>query len=256
MLITKHLNIRTISKIFISLVLFSAVSYAQTRMPIPFFDIGVRSAENAREVSLSLQVLFLLSILILAPSIIIMTTSFIRVSIVLKFAQRGLSLQQSPPNQVIMGLALFITFFIMSPTIEKIYDEAYKPFSRQKITTEDFFEKSSFYLKEFMHRQVRESDVALFVKLAKEPPPKNKDEVKLVTLIPAFVISEITQGFKIGILIFIPFIVVDMIVASILMSMGMIMVPPIMISLPFKLILFVLFDGWHMITYQVVQGFA
>lgn len=230
-------------------------STAQVQTTLPFFDLGIRSAQNSQEVALSLQILFLITILTIAPSIIIMTTSFIRVAIILKFVQRALSLQQEPPNQVIMGMALFITFFIMSPTIETIYEEAYEPYSRQEMTTEEFFIKALSPMREFMFSQTREKDIDLFLALAKKERPEKQDDVSTVVLIPAFIISEITYAFQIGILLFIPFVVVDMIVASILMSMGMIMLPPVMVSLPFKLILFILVDGWHLITLKTVQSF-
>ena len=251
----KIIGIRGWIKCIAALVLLLTYSIAQNQTPIPFFDLGIRSAENPGEVALSLQILFLITILTIAPSIIIMTTSFIRVSIILKFIQRALSLQQEPPNQVIMGMALFITFFIMSPTIETIYQDAYQPYSRQEITTDVFFNKSLAPLREFMFSQTREKDIDLFLALAKKERPEQQADVSTVVLIPAFIISEITYAFQIGILLFIPFVVVDMIVASILMSMGMIMLPPVMVSLPFKLILFILVDGWHLITLKTVQSF-
>ena len=233
--------------------------YAQQNTPplnIPFFDLNLRPASDSDEVSLALQILLLLTILTLVPSILIMTTSFVRVSIVLNFIKRALSLQQEPPNQVIMGLALFITFYIMMPVFEKIYKESYVPYANQEISTEDFFIGSSLPLKEFMLKQVRQKDLDLFYYLANKERPKNQEEVSFVDLIPAFMISELTKAFQIGILLFIPFIVIDMIVASILMSMGMIMIPPVMISLPFKIILFILVDGWHLIVLQTVKSFA
>ncbi len=241
--------------IFVSSALFFIVLIAQQSLPIPYFDLGLRSANNSNEVSLSLQILILLTILTIAPSIVIMTTSFIRIAIVLKFVQRALSLQSEPPNNVIMGLALFITFFIMGPTIKEIYEESYVPFASQEISTQDFFERSMKPIKQFMLNQTREKDIDLFMYLGQKERPKNEDDVSMIELIPAFIISEITIAFKIGIYLFIPFVVIDMIVASILMAMGMIMIPPIMISLPFKIILFVLVDGWHIITLQTVRSF-
>ena len=238
-----------------SLVFVPVFLLAQQNIPLPYFNFDFRQAGNPGEVSLSLQILLLLSILTLAPSILIMMTSFVRIAIILKFVQRALSLQQEPPNQVIMGLALFITFFIMTPTISKIYDNAYLPYVDQKISTQKFFETASDSVKEFMLKQTREKDIDLFLYLGNRPRPANESEVRLVDLIPAFVISEITYAFQIGIYLFIPFIVIDMIVASILMSMGMILIPPVMISLPFKIILFVLVDGWHLITLQTVRSF-
>lgn len=240
---------------FLAAILAFFALNAQQNIALPYFNFDFRQAKNAGEVSLSLQILLLLSILTLAPSILIMMTSFVRVVIILKFVQRALSLQQEPPNQIIMGLALFISFFVMSPTLTTIYDEAYLPYTNQKMSTAQFFEKSSSTIKDFMLKQTREKDIDLFLYLGKRPRPKNQSEIRLVDLIPAFVISEITYAFQIGIYLFIPFIVVDMVVASILMSMGMILIPPVMISLPFKIILFILIDGWHLITLQTVRSF-
>lgn len=237
------------------LIIFFSTALVQGQTPVPFFDLGIRAAKGPSEVALSLQILFLITILSIAPSIIIMTTSFIRVAIILKFVQRALSLQQEPPNQVIMGMALFITFFIMSPTIETIYKEAYEPYAQQKMTTDEFFTKAIDPLREFMFSQTREKDIDLFLAMARKDRPESQQDVSTVILIPAFIISEITYAFQIGILLFIPFVVVDMIVASILMSMGMIMLPPVMVSLPFKLVLFILVDGWHLITLKTVQSF-
>ena len=228
---------------------------SQQNVPLPYFNFDFRQADNSAEVSLSLQILLLLSVLALAPSIIIMTTSFIRIAIILKFVQRALSLQQEPPNQVIMGLALFISFFVMTPTITEVYEKAYVPYIDQEITTEQFFERTTTSMKGFMLKQTREKDIDLFLHLGNRERPKTQADVRLVDLMPAFIISEITYAFQIGIYLFIPFIVIDMIVASILMSMGMILIPPVMISLPFKIILFVLVDGWHLITLQTVNSF-
>ena len=254
-LFLKQERCQSVFKTLTFFVLASGVLFAQQSVPIPYFDLGVRSARSNEEVSVALQILLLLTILSVAPSIIIMTTSFVRVSIVLKFVQRALSLQQEPPNQIIMGLALFITLFIMAPTFSRIYQEAYVPYTEKKIQTSAFLEKAVDPLKDFMLRQTRERDIDLFIYLSKQPRPANEKEVSILVLIPAFIISEITIAFKIGVYLFIPFIVIDMIVASILMSMGMIMVPPVLISLPFKIILFVLVDGWHLITLQVVKSF-
>lgn len=229
--------------------------WAQSGATIPYFDLGIRPARGGGETALALQLLFLLTILTLAPSILLMMTAFVRTVIILKFVQRALSLQQEPPNQVIMGMALFITFFVMAPTFTQIYEKAYLPFSQNRLTTDQFFDKSLKPLRDFMFKQTREKDIDLFLYLGKYPRPRTPDDVPTVALIPAFMISELTTAFSIGILIFIPFIVIDMVVASILMSMGMIMVPPVMISMPVKIILFVLVDGWHLITLQTVKSF-
>lgn len=228
---------------------------ANVRMPIPKVAFDITEAKGAKDVALSLQILFLLTVLTLAPSIMIMMTAFTRVVIVLDFIKRALSLQQMPPNQVIVGLSLFLTVFIMSPTFVKINDTALQPYLKGKMSNEQFFDKGMDPLRDFMFRQTREKDIALFVKLAKLKTPKNKNDVPSYCLIPAFMISELKRAFEIGVYIFIPFIVIDMIVASALMAMGMIMLPPVMISLPFKIILFVLVDGWNLIAYELVRSF-
>ena len=247
-------NFRISKILFLLVLLFSFVSAQQGGGNIPFIDFGIRPAEG-NETSLALQILLLLSILSIAPSILIMATSFIRVSIILNFIKRALSLQQEPPNQVIMALSLFITFYIMAPTFTKIYNEAYVPYRDQKLTNEKFFTAATNPLKDFMLKQVRDKDLDLFLFLAKKPRPKNEKEISLVDLVPAFMISELSKAFQIGILIFIPFLVIDIIVASILMTMGMMMIPPVMISLPFKIILFVLVDGWNLLILQTVRSF-
>lgn len=241
------------------ILLGAGVSFAQdlggVRMPIPKITFDIKEAQAPRDVALSLQILFLLTILTLAPSIIMMMTAFTRVVIVLDFIKRALSLQQMPPNQIIVGFSIFLTFFIMAPTFTKINDEALQPYLKGKIDSEVFFNKSIDPLRGFMFRQTRAKDIALFIKLAKLPKPKNQKEVPTYCLIPAYMISELKRAFEIGIYIFIPFIVIDMIVASALMAMGMIMLPPVMISLPFKIILFILVDGWNLLTYELVRSF-
>ena len=248
--------------LFIALLLFfifGGVSFAQdvggVRMPIPKITFDIKEAVGPKDVALSLQILFLLTILTLAPAIIMMMTAFTRVVIVLDFIKRALSLQQMPPNQIIVGFSLFLTFFIMAPTFTKINEEALQPYLKGRIDNETFFNKGIEPLRGFMFRQTREKDIALFIKLAKLQKPKNQKEVPTYCLIPAFMISELKSAFEIGIYIFIPFIVIDMIVASALMAMGMIMLPPVMISLPFKIILFILVDGWNLLTYELVRSF-
>jgi flagellar biosynthetic protein FliP len=224
---------------------------------IPFVDLSVRQPESNQEVAFSLQLLLLLSVLSLAPSIIIIMTSFLRVAIVLDFVKRALSLQQMPPNQVIMGIALFLTLFIMWPTFNDIYTNAYEPFSQGTIGIEEAYHNTEAPLRLFMYRQMqgKPDNIRLFMRMSNLPRPDNLADVPTRVLIPAFVLHEMTVAFQIGILLFIPFIIIDMVVASALMSMGMIMLPPVMISMPFKLILFVLVDGWGLITQQVVASF-
>jgi len=242
-----------------TMICFPAYLFAQNaggfNMPIPKIAFDITSATSPKDVALSLQILFLLSILTLAPSIIIMTTAFTRVVIVLDFVKRALSLQQMPPNQVIVGLSLFITFFIMAPTFTEMNDKALQPYLNGQISNQQFYDKGMSPLRDFMFRQTREKDIALFVKLSKIEKPKNKNDIPSYCLIPAFMISELKIAFEIGVFLFMPFIVIDMIVASVLMAMGMIMLPPVMISLPFKLILFILVDGWNLLIYELVRSF-
>lgn len=237
------------------LLLPCAVMAQDMRMPIPKITFDIEEARGARDVALSLQVLFLLTILTLAPSILLMVTSFTRVVIVLDFIKRALSLQQMPPNQVIVGLALFLTAFIMAPTLKEINTTALQPYLNGKMSNEQFAETGMKPLREFMFKQTREKDIALFINLAKIEKPKNQEDVPSYCLIPAFMISELRRAFEIGVYLFFPFIVIDMIVASVLMAMGMVMLPPVMISLPFKLILFILVDGWNLLVYQLVRSF-
>lgn len=243
----------------VAVILLPGISFGQDvggmRMPIPKITFDVREATTPRDVALSLQILFLLTILTLAPSIIIMMTSFTRVVIVLDFVKRALSLQQMPPNQVIVGLSIFLTIFIMAPTFNQINEQALQPYLKGQIGSEAFFDKSMGPMRDFMFRQTREKDIALFINMAKLEKPRNRSDVPTYCLIPAFMISELKRAFEIGVYIFIPFIVIDMIVASALMAMGMIMLPPVMISLPFKIILFVLVDGWNLLVYELVRSF-
>ena len=202
-----------------------------------------------------IQLVILLTILSLAPAILLMVTSFTRIIIVLSLIRTALGTQQMPPNQVIVGLSLFLTFFIMSPVINRVNTEALKPYYAEQISGEMAMTRAVVPVKEFMLKQVREKDLALFIKIAKEPRPAKPEDVTLTTLIPAFVISELKTAFQIGFMIYLPFLILDMVVASVLLSMGMMMLPPIMVSLPFKLLLFVLVDGWHLIVGSLVQSF-
>jgi flagellar biosynthetic protein FliP len=224
---------------------------------IPFIDLTVRNPESGQEVAFSLQLLLLLTVLSLAPSIIILSTSFLRIAIVLDFIKRALSLQQVPPNQVIMGVALFLTVFVMWPTFATMYQNAVKPLSAGEISVETAYRQAEAPLRVFMYSQMRArpENIRLFMAMRGLDRPNTLDDVPTYVLIPAFILSELTVAFKIGILLFIPFIVIDMVVASALMSMGMIMLPPVMISMPFKLILFVLVDGWALLTEQLVRSF-
>lgn len=240
------------------LFLFGTALLAQeggVRMPIPKITFDIKEARTAKDVALSMQILFLLTILTLAPSIIMMMTAFTRVVIVLDFVKRALSLQQMPPNQVIVGLAIFLTIFIMAPTFTEINDKALQPYLKGRIGNEEFYQKGMEPLRKFMFKQTRKKDIALFIELGKLEKPKTENDVPTYCLIPAFMISELKKAFEIGVYLFIPFIVIDMIVASALMAMGMIMLPPVMISLPFKIVLFILVDGWNLLIYELVRSF-
>ncbi|CUS80946.1 flagellar biosynthetic protein FliP, partial [Candidatus Kryptonium thompsonii] len=223
--------------------------------PVPKITVEVGKAQNSGDLAVTLQILLLMTILSLAPAIIILTTSFTRIIVVFHFLKQALGVQQMPPSQVLVGLALFLTFFIMSPVWDKINKDALQPYLRNEITQAEAYEKAIEPLREFMFKQVREDDLALFVSLAKLPKPNNRNEIPTYVLIPAFAISELKIAFQIGFLIYVPFLMIDLIVASVLMSMGMIMLPPVMISLPFKILLFILIDGWHLVVQSLIQSF-
>jgi flagellar biosynthetic protein FliP len=224
---------------------------------IPFIDLTVRNPQDGQEVAFSLQILLLLTVLSLAPSIIILMTSFLRVAIVLDFIKRALSLQQVPPNQVILGISLFLTIFIMWPTFSAIYTNAVQPLAAGELSVEGAYREAETPLRLFMYSQMsgRPDNIRLFMAMRGLDRPDTLADVPTYVLIPAFILNELTVAFKIGILLFIPFIVIDMVVASALMSMGMIMLPPVMISMPFKLILFILVDGWGLLTDQLIRSF-
>ncbi|EOQ87334.1 flagellar biosynthetic protein FliP [Leptospira yanagawae serovar Saopaulo str. Sao Paulo = ATCC 700523] len=229
-----------------------------SRIPIPNLSFNVNEARGPKETSLSLMILFLVTILSLAPAIVMSVTSFTKVVIVFDFVRRALSLQNLPPNQVMMGLALFVTFFIMAPTIGKVNDEALQPYLNGKIDQSAFMEGSMKHLRQFMIRQLGKDgtkDVALFLKIGKVQNVKSFEDVPSYVLVPAFMLSEIKKAFIIGIYIFIPFIVIDLIVASALLAMGFMMLPPVMISLPLKLILFILIDGWNLLVLELVRSY-
>lgn len=225
-------------------------------VPLPSINVGLGAAQSPQDVALSLQIMLMLTILTLAPAILIMMTSFTRIIVVLSFVRSALATQQMPPNQVLIGLAMFLTFFTMSPYFSEMNDKALQPYMAGAITQEQAMNEGIKPLRTFMMKQTRENDLALFVNLSKEKRPETPDDVPTMTVIPAFIISELKTAFQIGFMIYIPFIVIDMVVASTLMSMGMMMVPPSMISLPFKILLFVLVDGWHLIVKSLVASFG
>ena len=222
----------------------------------PFITIGMDEVKDPGKMTVVLQIFLLMTILSLAPAILIMLTSFTRIVIVLSLLRRALGTMQMPPNQVMIGLALFLTFFIMTPVWQSINQNALQPYLDDKIGQKQALQNAAEPLRKFMFKQTREKDLALFVEIAKMEQPKNADDIPLSVLIPSFIISEVKTAFQIGLLLYVPFLIIDMVVASVLLSMGMMMLPPIMISLPFKLMLFVLSDGWNLLVGSLVRSFG
>jgi flagellar biosynthetic protein FliP len=222
----------------------------------PYFSVGVAASEEPGSPTVTLQIFLLMTVLSLAPAILIMLTSFTRIVIVLSLLRRALGTMQMPPNQVMIGLALFLTFFIMSPVFNQIHQQALKPYMAKEIGHEQALQRAIKPLRAFMFKQTREKDLALFVEVSQSERPEVAEDIPTTVLIPAFIISEVKTAFQIGLLLYVPFLVIDMVVASVLLSMGMMMLPPIMVSLPFKLMLFVLADGWYLLVGSLVKSFA
>lgn len=238
--------------ICLMVVLTSGDVYTQQ---LPGLNVQVGTSESPEDVAVTVQIILLITLLSLAPAFLILLTSFTRIIIVLSLLRHALSTQQMPPNQVLIGLALFLTFFIMSPVFNEINNRAIKPYLDQEITQREAFEQAAVPLREFMFKHARDKDIALFLRTGNYPQPANRSEVPTIVIIPAFVISELRTAFQMGFMLFIPFLIIDMVVASVLMSMGMLMLPPIMVSLPFKILLFVLVDGWHILVQSLVLSF-
>lgn len=213
------------------------------------------NASSPENVSTSVKLIILLTVLSLAPGILILMTSFTRIVIVLSFVRTALATNQTPPTQVIVGLSLFLTFFIMAPVFQEVNENALQPLFNEEINLEEAYDRASVPFKEFMSKHTRQKDLALFLDYSGADRPESVEDIPLTTLIPAFAISEIKTAFQIGFMIFIPFLVIDMVVASVLMSMGMMMLPPVMISLPFKILLFVLVDGWYLVVESLLSSF-
>ncbi len=237
-------------------ILFSLAGSVHAAPPaVPNISLSIGGADQAGRVSTLIQLIFILTVLSLAPAILLMMTSFTRIVVVLALLRNALGTQQMPPNQIIVGLALFLTFFIMTPVWQKVNETALRPYSEEEISGEQALDRASLPMKDFMLKQTREKDLALFVKIAREKRPEKAADVPLTVLIPSFIISELKTAFQIGFMIYLPFMIIDMVVSSVLLSMGMMMLPPIMMSLPFKLLLFVLVDGWYLIVGALVQSF-
>ncbi len=246
---------RILVMVLVVFVLTSGTFAQSNNVVVPKLDVNIGTSQNPDDVASTIQLLLLLTILSLAPSILIMTTSYLRIIIVFNFLKNAIGTMQMPPNQLLAGVALFITFFIMAPTWNKVNDEALSPYLDKKISLDSAYARGIGPVREFMFRNVRDEDLELFIGMANMTRPANKNELPTHILIPSFVLSELRAGFIIGFFLFIPFLVVDMIVSSILMSMGMMMLPPMMVSLPFKILLFVLVDGWNLIVGSLVRSF-
>ena len=232
-------------------------SAAGAGVAIPMkLNLGVEGTDDPKELTGTLQILLFFTLLSLVPALLLTMTSFTRIIIVLSFVRRALSLQTMPPNQVMVGLALFLTLFTMSPVITKVTDEAWTPYREGRITQAEAIEKATGSLRGFMLKHTRQKDLALFVHMSSSPRPKGPDDVGTHVLIPAFITSELKTAFQMGFVIFLPFLVIDMIVSSVLTSMGMFMLPPVVISVPFKILLFVLVDGWHLILRSLTISFS
>lgn len=241
--------------VLVGILLLVSFNNAEAAPLIPNINIGIGTSDNPQDVSSTLQVMAVLTLMSLAPGILIMTTSFIRIVIVIGFLRNALATQNVPPNQVMISLALFLTFYLMAPYWSQANDNGLQPYLAGQISQEEAIDNIVEPMREFMFKQTRESDLALFVNLADDERPESQEDVSTFTLIPAFVISELKTGFQLGFMIYVPFIVIDMIIASTLMSMGMMMLPPVMISMPFKILLFVMVDGWHLLIRSLILSF-
>lgn len=231
------------------------IIFATPNILIPGIDLNIGSSNDPGDVAVTLQLLLLLTVLSLAPAILIMMTSFTRIIVVLSFVRTSLATQTMPPNQVLIGLALFLTFFVMSPVFADINENALQPYLAEEMTQQEALETAIVPIKEFMGQHTREKDLVLFLRYHEVESPQSIQDIPLTALVPAFMISELKTAFQIGFMIFIPFLMIDMIVSSILMSMGMMMLPPVMISLPFKILLFVLVDGWYLVVQSLLLSF-
>lgn len=232
------------------------MGFLQTTIPFPSIDLGLGLAEAPGDVAVTLQILLLLTVLSLAPAILTLMTSFTRTVIVLSFIRNALGTNQVPPNQVLVGLALFLTVFIMAPVFGSVYTDAFVPYLDGEISLEEMWNRGLEPIRGFMLRNTREKDLEMFVAMRGQERPQTPADIDTFTLIPAFVVSELKTAFQLGFVLFIPFLVIDMVVASTLMGMGMMMLPPVMISLPFKILLFILVDGWHLVVRSLLMSFS
>jgi flagellar biosynthetic protein FliP len=242
------------SLLTLAVMMFGSSAWAQ--VTLPSVNLGFKTTDNPNEIVNAIKLVMILTVLTLAPAIMIMMTGFTRIIIVLSFLRQALGVQQMPPNQLLVGLALFITFFVMAPAFTEMNTNGIQPFMAGRISQDEAIDKSLAPLRRFMFNQTRDSDLSLFIKLSKIAKPKTRADVPTITLVPAFILSELKTAFQIGFIIFLPFLVIDIIASSVLMAMGMMMLPPIVISLPFKIMLFVLVDGWALIVGSMVKSFG
>lgn len=245
-------KLRTIVYGLAAVLLLAGATAAQS---IPKVSVEIGEVTDPSDLSTTLQIVVLLTVLTLAPSLLIMVTSFIRITVVMAFLRHAMGANQMPPSQLLIGLSLILTFFIMTPVADKAYTEGIKPYMDEQMAGEEAYENAVQPFRQFMLSQTREQDLALFVDIAGLENPENADDIPLHVLVPGFVISELRTAFQIAFVIFIPFLVIDMVVASVLMSMGMMMLPPVIVSLPFKILLFVLVDGWYLLVKSLVESF-
>ena len=243
--------------LFLPFLFLTSASAAEVgSFSLPSLRLGIASADSPADVALSLQILGLLTVLSLAPAILLMITSFTRIVIVLGFVQRAIGLQQSPPQQVVTGLALFLTLFTMYPTWNQVYENGLAPYLARDISAEQAWQRTVVPVREFLFRYTRQEELSLMTSMAKLEQPVSRDRVPTRVLVPAFMLSELKTAFQMGVVIYIPFIVVDMVVSSVLLAMGMMMLPPMMVSLPFKLVLFVMADGWNLVVMSLLKSFT
>lgn len=234
--------------------LFGGNAYAQVTLPT--VNLGFKTTDNPNEVVNAVKLILMMTVLTLAPAILIMMTGFTRIIIVLSFLRQAMGVQQMPPNQLLVGLALFLTFFVMQPAFNEMNTKGIQPYINGTISQEAALENTLAPLRKFMFSQTRDADLALFIKLSKVEKPKTRADVSTMVLVPAFVVSELKTAFMIGFIIFLPFLVIDIVAASVLMAMGMMMLPPVVISLPFKIMVFVLVDGWGLLIGSMVKSFG
>lgn len=251
----KRFNWSILSLILIPLIFLISVK-ASAQVTLPSINLGFKTADNPNEVVSAIKLVLIMTVLTLAPAILIMMTGFTRIIIVLSFLRQAMGIQQMPPNQLLVGLSLFLTFFVMQPAFIEMNQKGIQPYLAGTISQEQALTNTLAPLRRFMFNQTRDADLALFIRLSRSEKPKTRADVSTMVLVPAFVVSELKTAFQIGFIIFLPFLVIDIVAASILMAMGMMMLPPIVISLPFKIMLFVLVDGWGLLIGSMVKSFG